>query len=457
MLTTAACVFGGYLAFFIGLSLWRRGRTERGDAFAEFAVAGRSQSATAVALSLVATIVGGSATFGAAELAYAKGAVAALWLGVGAVGLVLQALFLARLARGLACHSLPEAAGRLAGRAGQRLLACIIALAWLGVIAAQFSGLGKILTAMFPAAAGDSAWITAAGLAVIAYTCCGGQRAIIKTDGVQAAWLFAALAAALAWLFLRTSPPPALPFRESLVLGDWTAWDTARLAILVGGAYFVGPDMFSRSCSARDGDTARRACLLAAAGILAAAAAVTLVGLWARWNVPAEAMRAAGNSPFAYLLGGALPPALTWVLALGLAGALLSSADTCLLGVAVIIEVDIFGRARTGWTRVWLAGIGGAALLLALRGEGILRLLLQSYAVYVPAAVGPVAVALLAGRRLRRGRWLAAVLAGGTGGLAGEILGSAGWLADPWARPGLALAGTAASVILALWSLRFKI
>lgn len=452
MPNSAAYVFTAYLTLFIYWSLTRKPPTKPQDPFNEFTLASRSQSTPAVALSLIATIIGGSATFGVAELAYTKGAIAILWLGVGCLGLTLQALLLAKKVRTLACHSLPEIAGHLVGRSGQRLLATVISLAWLGVIAAQFAGLGKILAAMFPGTTGGPFWITAAGLAVTFYTGWGGQRAVIKTDGLQALWLFAALLLVLGWLFLGDVSSPVQSLKEAFMPADWSGWDAARLTFLVGGAYFVGPDLFSRSCTARDGAVARRAGLLAAGGMLLAAVGITLIGLWTRWQVPAGEMAKMANSPFAYLLAAKLPPVLAWVLALGLAGALLSSADTCLLSVAVMVEVDIVGRNRTGWTRVWLVLTGLAAVLLALRGESILRLLLQSYAVYVPAVVGPMAVALMGRREVRRSWWLAGVIAGGGCGLAGEFLGGWGWLPDPWARPGLALAGVLLSVLLSLWS-----
>lgn len=458
--------------YLLALGLWgselparlRRRRAAARPAFAlsfdEFAVAGRRQSARAVALSLMATALGASTTLGMADLAARRGPVAFLWLGAGAAGLWLQAAFFARAVRDSRARTLPEIAGQWAGRAGRRLLAGVIVLSWIGVVAAQFVGLGAVLAGLFPdlaAGHGLDPWIWFAGLAVAAYSALGGQRAVIRTDGVQALWLFAAIGLVLGWLCLGGVPGAKPPAWTPLAVGDWSVWDTLRVTVLVGGAYVVGPDLFSRHGSARDGHAARRAAFWAGGGLVVAGLAVTAVGLWTRANgVPATADGAAAATPFVYLLGGVLPGWLTAVLALGLAGALLSSADTCLVGVATMIEVDLLGRERAGRARLWVLVVGGLALLAATRGTGILAWLLRAYSVYVPGVAAPVAVALWGrrrGRTPRAGRWLAAVAAGGVLGLAGEAAGLFDWLPDPWARPGLALLGVASSSLLAARSL----
>lgn len=434
--------------------------------FDEFTVAGRTLPVGAVALSMIATVLGASATLGVADEAAARGPVAFLWLATAAVGLGLQSRLFAHRVRATRARTLPEIAGQCAGRAGQRLIAGVIVLAWIGVVAAQLKGLGAVLSALYPAAADGGAGLSlrwGVGLAaavVTLYAAVGGQRAVVRTDGLQAIWLYVSLMLTVGWLLavgMPTVDPSALAAVPETTTAPaaprpWTGWDFARVGVLWGGAFVVGPDLFSRHATARDPSVARRATAWAAAAMVPAGVLITVAGCWV------GAHRGAGDSTSAlpWLLGGMLPEGLTALLAVGLAGALLSSADTCLVSVATMVEVDLCGRTRTNRARGWTVAAGvaswGVAWISTMEGgPDIMGLLLGAYSVYVPGVAGPVGVALWTrGRRLSRGRWLAAVATGGLCGLAGEVSGRCGWLTDPWARPGLALLGVVLGLGLAI-------
>ncbi len=81
-----------------------------------FFVAGRSGSTLWIAGSLVATIVGGSATVGVAGLGFSRGLTGAWWLLVGSIGLVILGLFLARRVRRFAVYTLPGLVEKQYGR-----------------------------------------------------------------------------------------------------------------------------------------------------------------------------------------------------------------------------------------------------------------------------------------------------------------------------------------------------
>jgi SSS family solute:Na+ symporter len=118
---------------------------------ASYFVADRSGGSLLISGSLLATILGGSSTIGLAGLGYQKGLVGAWWLLVGAAGLLLLALWLARKIREYAVYTLPEILEKQYGGKTTRVSASVvIAAAWLGIIAGQIIAAGKILSTLWP-------------------------------------------------------------------------------------------------------------------------------------------------------------------------------------------------------------------------------------------------------------------------------------------------------------------
>ena len=92
-----------------------------------FLTSGGRAGALLCALSLVSTIIGGSATLGMGSLAQKIGSGAFWWLGVGAVGLLLHG-WIAPKIRALPAVTLPEVVGVVAGRNAERWAGVIIAV-----------------------------------------------------------------------------------------------------------------------------------------------------------------------------------------------------------------------------------------------------------------------------------------------------------------------------------------
>ena len=319
------------------------------------------------------------------------------------------------------------------------MVAGVVGVSWIGVVAAQFAAAAQVLGWLWEPAGG--AWgVAAVAAAVIAYTAAGGQVSVVRTDRWQFFLLAVALAALAAWM-ARTRP---VGFRAGFELFNDAfpprAWP--GLALTVGGAYLVGPDILSRTLLARDAATARRSSLLAAPAVAAGGLLVTYIGVWTA-TLPGE------GAPLSRLFaGGGLPGPLAVLAVAGLLAALVSSADTCLVNAAAIWSHDLLGMRRVGAARALVAAIGLLALGLALRGGDVIALLLSAYCVYTPGIVPPLVVALLAHPRWRARRplWGAAVAAGSLPGAVHAICpATPDWL------PAL---GTALSLSLALASLR---
>lgn len=441
--------------------------------FDDYVVAGRKQSSPFVFMSLMATVLGASATVGIAARAESIGFAAFWWLAVGAIGFWFQAAFLSKPVHDLDVRTHPEIAEKTVGKTGRKLVALIIAVSWIGIIAAQFAAVAGFIGLVLGHDAGtQSVLITA--VIVIVYTLLGGQLSVVRTDALQFGILTLGFFAAAIYLFggfsgienasLQTAqeiangtvahPAGLATFGNFNLLNEkFGISDLAIMLFTIGGAYFLGPDVISRNLVAKDATSARKAVVAGSFAILAFSVIIVLLGMWAATYAPATAGSA--TNPLFRLASGVLPLPLAALLSVGLLSALLSSADTCLINSAAIFGSDILNTRRISVVRISVVVIGIIATYLALQGKDIIGLLTMAYSVYTPGIVAPLAVAIIAHKRfkVKKTLWYAGVIIGGLFGLIPAILASTAKIQSPAYLP---LVGIAISLVFALVSLKRK-
>ena len=338
--------------------------------------------------------------------------------------------------RNMPAMTLPEVASVRVGEKAKLWSAVIIAVSWVAVTAAQFVALWSLLNSLMSASIA-MIFYGAIALAVILHTAMGGQRAVIKTDALQAILLLGGFIVA-AWWCVGSVPAENvnwIPFNEKFGVVDW-----ATLMLLVGITYIVGPDMFSRSFAAKDASSARRAAWIASPLLVIFGITITYLALA---NVEAASPIAgwlSPNSPMPWLLKAAL--------ALGLISALCGSADTVLLSAATIAERDIFGKNRLPAVRLLVVFIGLMCASVVFVSGDIIRLLLIAYSFFVPGVAAPLLVTLLMKKsRFNERYWMFAAVAGGLLGLSANLTGI----------QNLAILGVFVSVSGAILSVRHKV
>ena len=442
--------------------------------FDDYVVAGRKQSSPFVFMSLMATVLGASATVGIAARAESIGFAAFWWLAVGAIGFWFQAAFLSKPVHDLDVRTLPEIAEKTVGKTGRKLVALIIAVSWIGIIAAQFAAVAGFIGLVLGHDAGTQSVLITAFI-VIVYTLLGGQLSVVRTDALQFGILTLGFFAAAVYLFggFSGAENAALQAAENLAASSSTAGnaglttfgnfnllnekfgasDLAIMLFTIGGAYFLGPDVISRNLVAKDATSARKAVVAGSFAILAFSVIIVLLGMWAATYAPATAGSA--TNPLFRLASGVLPLPLAALLSVGLLSALLSSADTCLINSAAIFGSDILNTRRISVVRISVVVIGIIATYLALQGKDIIGLLTMAYSVYTPGIVAPLAVAIIAHKKfkVKKTLWYAGVIIGGLFGLIPAILASTAKIQSPAYLP---LVGIAISLAFALASLKKK-
>lgn len=424
--------------------------------FTDYSVAGKSQSSFTVVMTLLATVVGASTTIGITDTVYKIGFPGIWWLAFGAIGLILQSVFLSERVRKINADTLPDLAGRTVGKAAEFLIALIIVVSWVGVIAGQLVAMNSLIT--FALGKSDKVIFTIVSLIIIAYTTIGGQISVVRTDKLQLIIILLGVIACLVYLygFIGGNTTDVINNVE-LLNENYTPANLFTQFFVIGGVYFLGPDIMSRNFISKDEHTAKNSARISGIVLLIFSLVITLVGMWIRFNVTPEELGGSGALMYAVSL---LPKALGILLLFGLLSAILSSTDTCLINASTIFVKDILKKESVSLVRITVLAIGGLSLLLAVLGRGdIMSLLTGAYSIYTPGVIFPLMIAIFAHGRggVRIPVWMAAVISGGVCGLAGtyfsKILTSIG--IPDIVMNYLTLIGMGASLILSIASVRF--
>ena len=411
----------------------------------DFFVARKGASAKAVAGSLVATILGGSAVIGAIDSGARLGGAATWFMLVGALGLLALIPFAGR-AYQHGKYALPDLVESLYGKGPRLVASLVIPVAWTGIVAAQIIAAAKLLMT-FTALSYTAAAIVAAAV-FTGYTLAGGQLSILRTDFLQACLIVLGLVVLAGFALFGGNPANAAPSLSAILQGapafpfntNFSPLDLFLLILTYGTTYTAGPDIFSRMFCAKDTATAKKAVFTAAA-ILAPVAFV--IGFLAVYGVSLGDVQGARITAIA---NAVLPQPLIPLIALALLSVVLSSADTTLLSSSVIIcglirlgstdkeipacagmtmkdaGMTMKGAGMTPLTKARIVILlnGIVALLLALVFTDIIGTLLLALAVYAGAFTVPILWGLL-GLKAKPKFVAVAIVAGGVLALAGKL------------------------------------
>jgi len=423
-----AIIIGFYFVLMLAIGLYSFKKKEASGSKGFF-VAGRKAGLFLVAGSLAATFIGSSVVIGMVGSGYSMGLPGVWWLLVGAIGLVILGLFLAKKVRSFGVYTLPELIEKQYGGNAKLLASLVIAASWIAICAAQILAAGNVLHALVPS------WDVRALMAVCAtvfvvYTVLGGQYSIIRTDFLQLIILVVGLVVTLGLIMndvggiggLKDSlmnDPQTQNFFSFPVNERFGWYNLVVFLVLTGSVYVVGPDIYSRLFCARDEKVARASTFTAALAAIPIAFIVVLIGMGARVLFP-------GISPdqaFPTLIQNLLPVGVSGLVVAALLAALMSSADTVILTTSTILCVDVGGkvfprideRRRLLMAKIGVAVIGGLALLVAMLMKGIIPTLMYSYTIFTSGIVIPV-VAGFYKDKLKVNSWGAmAAIAGGGG------------------------------------------
>ena len=427
-----AIIIAFYFVLMLAIGLYSFKKKEASGSNGFF-VAGRKAGIPLVAGSLCATFIGASVVLGMVGRGYRMGLPAVWWLLVGAIGLVILGLFLAKKVRRVGVFTLPELVEKQYGGKAGLAASLVIVVAWISVCAAQIVAAGSVLHALIPS------WDISALMAICAavfviYTVLGGAYSVIRTDLIQLIIIIVGILVTLGLVMsdvggiggLKDSLPSdyfSFPVNESFKWYDWVV-----MLILTGSVYVVGPDMYSRLFCARDEKVARSSTFTAALVAIPVAFIVVLIGMGAKVLYPSISPEQA----FPTLIQNFLPAGVSGLVVAALLAAMMSSADTVILTTSTILCVDIGGkvfphideRRRLLITKGGVVVIGVLALLVAMKSQGIINALFNSYTIFTSGIVIPVVAGFYKDKlKVNSAGALAAIVGGGGTALGIKLAG----------------------------------
>ena len=390
--------------------------------FTDYSVAGKKQNTRSVVMTLLATVVGASTTIGITTTVYNIGFPGIWWLAFGAIGLILQSVFLSEKVRDIGADTLPDLAGRIVGRPAEIIISLIIVISWIGVIAGQLVAMNSLIT--FALGKKSTLIFIVTSIIVIAYTAIGGQMSVVKTDKVQLFIILVGVAVCMGYLYITgCENNGAIMQNVELLNENYTASNLFTQFFVIGGVYFLGPDIMSRNFIAKDSRSAKSAAWIAGVALLVFSVMITFIGMWIKYNITPEEMGDMGALMYAVSI---MPKWVAVPLIFGLLSAILSSTDTCIINASTIFVKDIVKKESVKGVRITVVVIGILSLLLAVAGQGdIMSLLAGAYSIYTPGVIFPLMIAIIAYKKrdINMGLWIGAVVLGGLFGILGNYFG----------------------------------
>ncbi|MFC1586912.1 sodium:solute symporter [Planctomycetota bacterium] len=384
----------------------------------DFLVAGRNVGWFALFCTMGATVIGGGASVGAIGKTYDWGILMLLVSSGWYLHFIFSGLVVAPKFREAKLYTVAGYFGHRFGE-GPRFLVLVLSLLFsVFIIAAQMAAFGTVLSAILPQFADAQnilMWsIIIGGSMVVIYSTAGGLLAVIHTDVYQFVVLMLGFIITLCFCvpdLIGNWGTITEKFPETFFQLDggkgWFFLITTFFAFLLGETF--APGYATRYCVGKNIKETKFG--IAGVGFfLALTFPVILffIALYARLHFPdIEPQQALPkvieqlNNP---VIGGLIIGALLM--------AVMSSADSALNSATAIFVKDLFEH-QFGWkdtgdgrmlrlARFCSAGLGIAAIVIAVLWSDIIGLLLFTYHLWAPAIILPVCVGVLSKKRSSR-------------------------------------------------------
>lgn len=429
-------IFILYILIMLGIGIWFHIRNKDID---DFYVGGRQMGSWHIGFSVVATDVGGGFSIGLGGLGFAIGLSGSWMLFTGLLGAWLSAVFLIPKVKPLSdeknLYTFPQIFESFYDKRVAIVAGVISAIGYLGFTSSQLLAGAKLASATFEGLNLQYALLIM-GTVAVGYTVLGGLKAVIYTDTLQ--WII--LLSGLIFIgipiaFYKVGGLEGITQTlgpEFLAL-DSIGWVTfINWLVTILPIWFVGMTLYQRIYASKSVRQAKKAWYIAGLFEWPLMAFMgVLLGLFARVAFENGMFAEIGYMPGAdadpemglpLLLRHILPFGLMGLLLSAYFSAILSTADSCLIAASGNILTDIIEKIVPGglsekrvllFSKLLTLIIGIMAVGIALKMEGVLQLMLYSYAIMVSGLFIPV-LALLIFKKPDTLAALSAMIAGGT-------------------------------------------
>ena len=361
----------------------------------QYFLSSRNIGTMPLALSLLATQVGGGAIVGTASTTYTEGVLAAMTYPLGiATGLILLSLGLGGRLRALEVNTIPElflrkyhspSLQRLTGLVS--LITLFLILVATAIALRSFCGFLGVV---------DPIWIAFIWMAFVIYTSIGGLQAVVQTDRIQIGYiLLVFVALGLAWIFQG----------EGSLTGQGSSLVASHMGIFSWRSFLyamcftvIGQDMGQRCLAASD----ERKILLSTriAAVLMLLMALVPIGLSLAFRMHGHSI-GAGDCLILRAVSIFFGDRFASIFAVAVILAIVSTADSLICSISSHIRFDLNlwprleDEKRLGRAKVFTALLGMVALVISYWQNSIIDLMVSAYELFVGLFFIPIVMTLL--------------------------------------------------------------
>lgn len=423
-----------YIVLMVAIGVYASGRTHT---VTEFIVAGRGLPVWLCSTTIIATWFGGGTMMGASGAAYDNGMLGVIADPLGAsLALFLFGFFFARLFRRLRILTVADYMAQRYGQVAAMAITATILfsnIAWVGAMLVAFGLVFETLTGT-PLIVG----IVGGALVIFVYTAVGGLWAVALTDFLQMVIIIVGLVVLLIVVLLDVGGWSAIGPRLSaetfrLLPGENTGehWlNYLRAWTIVGLVDISAQTLMQRALAAKSERAAQNSFYLGGFGYLVFGMIPVTLGIIASVSMPGLADAEAVIPSLAI---EHLHPVAVAVFVGALLAAIMSSADSALLGCASMIANNVLPLVKSNPSdrlglvvaRVAIPVCGIIAIVVALKIQVVFDLMLDANILGLAAIIVPFIV----------GVWWKK--ANRTGALSAMAAGLSAWLLTLFFAPGL--------------------
>jgi solute:Na+ symporter, SSS family len=407
----------------------------------DYFLANRGLGVFSLALSVMATQLGGGSILGACDEAYRVGWGAMLWSLGYAVGLLLLGLGLGARLRQAEVTTLAELfEKRYGSRRLRRVASALSVISLFFIMVANLIACRKLL---YTFGLESNLIFSAIWLCVLVYTAMGGLKAVVYTDVLQT--LAIAAIFGLAFGLAVWSAPPIEPGIVEAAVGEAGGLSLfASLFLMPLLFMIIGQDMGQRCFSGKSQKVVSRAFLLSFVGVILIGAIPVFFGNLAR-QMGVEVPE--GSCVLVETVGRVSGPIMAALAGCAILVAILSTVDSLLCAISSNVASDFSNRMTLRWCQLTTVLVGVGAIGFSFTCRSVALVMMQSYELSVSCLAVPILAAIFGISGTARSIW-AAILCG----LGGFLLFR--WITIPIPRELISLGLSALGYSFGQWSLR---
>jgi len=387
----------------------------------DYVLAGGRMGYSVTIGTLIATMIGTSATMGTAAMGYDFGMIL-MWQAVAIlIGYVIVGI-IAKKIRKTGKWYIPDIMEERYGRSAKIFTTVILVLAVTAIFGAQIIAMGIIFNLVGnPLGISYNAAIVIVGIILVLYTFTGGMIAVAYTDLIQLIIILVLFLIVLP-VFIFSDGPTVTALTQSVNPDLWSVWTGLPFLFVLGLVFTYLPGIvidqtiWQRMMSAKNEKVARLSSFVSGGIFLVFTAVILFFGILASAILPNLTNK---DESIPQMIIQYLPNGLIGLGLVALLAVAMSTASSTLLISGVIITNDIIPsitkkkvseQQKLKYSKISTFAIGLFGIVFGLTFSGIFDIMMMAYAIFTATLFFPIMFALFWDKATKTGAFWSIII-----------------------------------------------